>query len=80
MYRHMVWITPVIKHTYVMLFISLVTSFGSPLCQLNVKNAFLHGDLLEEVYMEQPPGFIAQGDYVKVCNLKKSLYDLKQSL
>lgn len=40
---------------------------------------FLRGDLQNEGYMEQPPGFIAQGKYSKVCYLKKSLYGLKQS-
>ena len=71
--------SPVAKHASVRLFISLAASFGWSLCQLDVKNAFLHGDLLEEVYMEQPPGFVAQGEYGKVCRLKKSLYGLKQS-
>ena len=41
--------------------------------------SFLHGDLQEEVYMEQPPGFVAQGEIRKVCRLRKFLYGLKQS-
>ena len=45
---------------------------------MDVKSTFLHGDLHEEIYMEQPPGFI-QTDSSLVCRLKKSLYGLKQA-
>ena len=71
--------SPVIKLTFVRLFISLAASENWPLHQLDIKNVFLHGDLQEELYMEQPPDFVAQGEYGKVCHLKNSLYGLKQS-
>ena len=65
---------------YVRLFISLVATHGWDLHQLEIKNVFLHSDLQEEIYMEQLPGFVAQGEIRKVCHLRKSLYGLNQSL
>ena len=72
--------SPVAKMTYVRFFISLAATHNWDLHQLDIKNVFLHDDLQEEVYMEQPPGFVAQGEIEKVCRLQKSLYGLKQSL
>ena len=71
--------SPVAKLTFVRLCISLAASYDWALHQLDVKNAFLHGDLQEEVYMEQPPRFVARGEIGKVCHLLKSLYGLKHS-
>ena len=70
---------PVAKMSTVRILISCAANFGWPLHQLDVKNAFLHGDLQEEVYMEMPPGFVTPETEGKVCRLKKSLYGLKQS-
>ena len=45
--------------------------------QIDFKMTFLNGDLNEEIYMEQPEGFVVQGQEKKVCKLVKSLYGLK---
>lgn len=71
--------SPVTKMTSVRLFISMATIYDWPLHQLDIKNIFLCGDLHEEVYMEKPLGFVTQGEYGKMCRLRKSLYGLKQS-
>ncbi|GJW28732.1 retrovirus-related pol polyprotein from transposon TNT 1-94 [Tanacetum coccineum] len=71
--------SPVTKISSILLFISLAATYDWALHQLDVKNAFLHFDLEEEVYIEQPLGFVAQGEYGRVCKFKKALYGLKQS-
>ena len=58
---------------------SLVAFFDRELEQLDVKTAFLHGDIEERILMAQPQGFKVVGKEHMVCLLKKSLYGLKQS-
>jgi hypothetical protein len=60
------------------LVLALATSHKWEVHQMDVKSAFLHGDLKEEIYMEQPPGYV-QNDSSLVFHLKKSLYGLKQA-
>ena len=59
--------------------LSLAVNLNWCLQQFDIKNAFLHDDLKEEVFMEPPIGFknLFSGD--KVCRLEKALYALKQS-
>ena len=59
--------SPVAKIASVRLLLSMPAMCSWPLYQLDIKNVFLHGDLAEEVYMEQPPGFVAQGESSLVC-------------
>ena len=71
--------SPIGKMTSICLLLSMAAMSSWPLYQLDIKNAFLHGDLIEEVYMEQPPGFVAQRESGLICKLRHSLYGLKQS-
>ena len=68
------------KIAFVPLLLSVTTIRSLPFFQLDIKNVFLHGDLVEEVYMKQPPGFVALGESGLVCKLRRSLYGLKHSL
>ncbi|CAL8151232.1 unnamed protein product [Prunus armeniaca] len=70
----------VAKINTVRILISLAANLDWPLHQFDVKNAFLHGDLEEEVYMDPPLGCnLSSESKHYVCKLKKSLYGLKQS-
>jgi hypothetical protein len=68
---------PVAKMNTVRILVSCAANFGWKLHHIDVKNALLHGDLHEEVYMEIPPGFSTPQTTRKVCRLKKSLYGLR---
>eukprot|EP00253_Pinus_taeda_P002291 PITA_02291 len=70
--------SPVAKMNSIHLVLSLVASFKWEVHQMDVKSTFLHGDLHEETYMEQPTGSI-QTESSLVCRPKKSLYGLKQA-
>ena len=70
---------PVMKMTSIRAIIGLATKQDLEVEQLDVKTTFLHGDLEEEIYMEQPEGFVELGKEHLVCRLKKSLYGLKQA-
>jgi transposase InsO family protein len=58
---------------------AIVAHFDLSLHQMDVKTAFLNGELYEEIYMKQPEGFIQEGRENLVCKLKKSIYGLKQA-
>jgi hypothetical protein len=62
---------PVTKMSTVRTLISCAANYEWPLYQMDVKNAFLHGDLQEEVYLEIPPGFATEQTKGKVLKLKK---------
>lgn len=70
---------PVAKFTTIRTIVAIGASIDLEMHQMDVKTAFLNGELEEDIYMEQPQGFIDQDKPNLVCKLKKSLYGLKQS-
>lgn len=71
--------SPVVRFETVRLVLALCALEDWHITGLDVKNAFLYGELDEEIYMEQPQGFKAKGQEHKVWRLKKALYGLKQA-
>eukprot|EP00253_Pinus_taeda_P033931 PITA_33931 len=71
--------SPVVKIVSIRIVLALVALLDLESQQLDVKIAFLHGDLDEENYMEQPEGFVQHRNKKFVCRLKKPLYGLRQS-
>ena len=71
--------SPVTRISSIHMLIAIAAIHNLEIHQMDVKTAFLNGDLDEEIYMEQPKGFIVPGQEKKVCWLIKSLYGLKQA-
>lgn len=71
--------SPVVKHRSIRNVLALVAKENMELEQVGVKTVFLHGDLDENIHMQQPPMFEDKIDLNLVCLLNKSLYGLKQA-
>ena len=71
--------SPVVRSTSIRSLLALANTLDWEIHQMDVKTAFLQGDLTEEIYMEQPEGYRSEEHPDYVCRLKKSLYGLKQS-
>ena len=71
--------SPVVRHTSIRVLLAMVAHQDLELEQLDVKTAFLHGKLEDDIYMTQPEGFQVLGKEDYVCKLMRSLYGLKQS-
>jgi hypothetical protein len=71
--------SPVAKFCSIRALLALAAHHDLEIQQMDVKSAFLNGDLNEDIYMRQPPGFQVQGKEALVCKLQKSLYGLKQA-
>jgi len=71
--------SPVIRKESLRLLLALATYYGLQITQMDVKTAFLYGELEEEIYVNQPVGFEAEGQNEKVLKLGRAMYGLKQA-
>ena len=71
--------SPVLRHTSIRVLLTFVALFDLELEQLDVKTTFLHEELEEEIYINQPKRFVVPGKENLVCRLKKSPYNLTQA-
>nr|AAV44166.1 putative polyprotein [Oryza sativa Japonica Group] len=71
--------SPVARLTTIRVLLALAASHGLLVHQMDVKTAFLNGELEEEIYMDQPDGYVLEGQEGMMCKLLKSLYGLKQA-
>ena len=69
----------VVRFVSIRLILAIVAILDLELHQMDVKTAFLNGGLEEEIYMQQPNGFLEKGQEHKVRKFLKSIYGLKQS-
>ena len=71
--------SPVARLTTIRVLLFMAVSFGLLVHQMDVKTAFLNGELEEEIYMDQPDGFVSKGQEGIIYKLLKSLYGLQQA-
>ncbi|KAJ4744662.1 Gag-Pol polyprotein [Rhynchospora pubera] len=71
--------SPVVRFASIRLILAIVAVMDLELYQMDVKTAFLNGELQEEIYMVQPDAFVVEGKEHMVCRLRRSIYGLKQA-
>ena len=71
--------SPVSMLKSIRILLAVAAKLDYEIWQMDVKTAFLNGNLEEDIYMRQPEGFIAKGQEHMVCKLQRSIYGLKQA-
>src|SRR3954468_17474742 len=71
--------SPVAMIKSIQILLAITAYHDYEICQMDVKTAFLNGDIDEELYMMQPEGFVDPRNFGKVCKLQWSIYELKQA-